>query len=388
MSRQRGLYFAQFTDVHTGNNNLNGEAAKGYLRWALDEVEGLDPRPECILVTADLVCSGRRDELEQWAGLVSGCTLPLLALPANHDLWGEEGDATWRELVGPTRQVVDVGDLRIAMFQDIKRTTDGWGASLSDADAAWLDEQLAGWPRGRSVVAFHAPILEEAGDFHGNWAGSNAPQFLELLRKHEVLAMVTGHWHRVNEWSVGGVRLINTGALAGWQWTGIAPYWSFPVRPGYRLFHYHEGELRSFWRELASQECRPAVQANVVWLGPVHTGGPRPQVRPAEVFTRVPIHVHTCSLSHEVERVEWSLCNGDWRPMERGFDGIWQEWQAELDPHEFRTGDQVLAVRAVADSRPMAYDAVPLRLAEASSPPLAAAIARQETVFELFYQPK
>ena len=55
MTEQPGVYFAQFTDVHVGNNNLNGEAAKRYVRWALDEAESLTPRLKCILVTADLV---------------------------------------------------------------------------------------------------------------------------------------------------------------------------------------------------------------------------------------------------------------------------------------------------------------------------------------------
>jgi hypothetical protein len=384
-----GVYFAQITDIHVGNNTLNGEAAKRNLRWALAEIAALQPQPRCILATADLVCSGRRAELEEYRGLVAGAALPIHALPANHDLWGETGDAVWQELIGPLRQVVEVGELRLILLQDIRRKAEGgWRAQMPPAELEWLRAQLGAWPRGRSVVAIHAPILRQADDFHDVWREGNAEAFLTVLREHQVLALLTGHWHRVNEWSIDGVRLINAGSLVGWQWTGIPPYYSFPVRAGYMLYHYRDGVLRGFWRELVSQENRPDVQANLVRIGPVHTGGPRPQVRPAEVFSRVRLSVQTCALTRQVEAVEWSLVKGQWQAMTKSFCGLWSEWEAELEPRAFRCGEQVLAIRAISQGKPAAYDAVPVRLAEAQSPPLVAAQAGAETVFELYYLPE
>jgi len=55
--------------------------------------------------------------------------------------------------------------------------------------------------------------------------------------------------------------------------------------------------------------------------------------------------------------------------MTRGFDGLWQEWEALLDPAEVRTGSRLLAVRAVRGGRPVAYDAVPVSVSEDRSPP-------------------
>ncbi len=384
-----GFYFAQITDIHVGNNNLNGDAARRNLRWALEEIANWSPRPRCILATADLVCSGRRDELAEFANIVRDSTVPIHALPANHDLWGEPDAGAWLDLIGPLRQTVDLDELRIVLFQDIHRRADGTSyAGLSEEELAWVDGQLGGWPRSRAVVAFHAPIREESGGFHGVWHDSNAPEFLQVLRRHDVLAALTGHWHRVNEWRVGGVRVINSGALVGWQWTGIPPYYSFPVRPGYMLHHFDGGRLRAFWRELSQQEQRPSVQVLVVEVGGVHVGGPRPQVCPPHVFSRVPIRVQTCAKGEGVESVEWSLVRGDWRSMQRGFDGLWQDWEAVLDPAEFRAGSHVLAVRAVCGGKPCAYDAVPLSLSEGPSPPPVPVVPGREQVFELFYVPE
>lgn len=389
MANPAGLTFAQITDIHVGNNTINGEAAKSHLVTALAEIANLPQLPRCILATADLVCSGRRDELEEFAEIAATSALPIHALPANHDLWGQEADEAWRDLIGPVRQSIDLDDLRLVLFQDVQRKPGGgWHATVTDGQMAWLDRQLSDWPAGQTAVAFHAPILEEAGDYHDNWRGSNASEFLDLLRRHRVLSTITGHWHRVNEWCVGGVRLINTGSLVGWQWTGIPPYHAFPVRAGYSLFHYHNGCLRWFWREITHMERRPATQVNLVNVGPVHTGGPRPQVRTPEVFTRVTLRAQSCTLDACVEGVEWSLVPGVWQPMTRTFDGIWQDWEAELDPRVFRAGEHVLTVRSISDGRPSAYDAVPVRLAEGRSPPLASAQAGRESVFELFYVPE
>jgi 3',5'-cyclic AMP phosphodiesterase CpdA len=85
---ENGFYFAQLTDVHVGEG-LNPKEAARNLRWALDELETLIPKPELILVTADLVCAGKASELSEYAEIVKGHSIPSFALPANHDLWGE-----------------------------------------------------------------------------------------------------------------------------------------------------------------------------------------------------------------------------------------------------------------------------------------------------------
>ncbi len=389
MNSNQPTYFAQLTDIHVGNNNLNGEQAKRNLRNALAELEALRPRPRAVLVTADLVCSGRRGELELYCSLTRGARLDLYAIPANHDLWGEADDAAWSDLLGPRRHVVDMGSARVVMFDEMKRRPEGgWRAEASAEQLAWLDEQLAAPGPLVRLVAFHAPILREGDDYHDNWRGSNADETLDLFRRRGVAAMITGHWHRCGEWTTAGVRTINTGALVGWQWTGMPPYWSFPVRPGYRLFCVEGDALRTFWRELGSQEMRAVEQVALTHIGDAHTGGPRPQVRPVSVFASVGLRAQTWAGENPVDAVEWSLTRGDWRPMRKTWEGLWTEWEAELEWREARAGASACAVRALRGGRPVAYDAVPIAMSEWHSPPPAAALPGRETVFELFYTPE
>ena len=383
------VYFAQLTDIHVGNNNLNPEAARRNLRVALEEIAAWPVDCRAVAVTADLVCSGRKDELREYCELTAGTALPLYALPANHDLWGEEDAAAWHDLIGAERHVVDMDDLRLVLLQDIRRRPDGdgWHAFLPPEELAWLDEKL-GEHAGPAVVGWHAPILAEGADFHDNWRGSNASEVLALLRKHGVLALISGHWHRFGEWEVEGVRVINSGALCGWQWVGFPPYYSFPLRSGYTMYCYRGGRLDCSWRELFSQEMRPGLQVSLVRAGPAHFGGPRPQVRPAHICLPVEIEAHTWSLEQPAERVEWRCPGGSWQPMKRVEAGLWDIWRAVFDPREVGAGSRVLAVRARVGDRVLAYDAAPVEVAEADSPPLAAAVAGRERVFELFYPPE
>ncbi|MBC7287948.1 MAG: hypothetical protein H5T86_07870, partial [Armatimonadetes bacterium] len=236
-----------------------------------------------------------------------------------------------------------------------------------------------------------APLLPTGEDFHDVWAGSNGREALELFNRHGVLAAITGHWHRVGEWQAHGLRVINTGALVGWQWTGIPPHYCFPVRPGYRLFWFGGGWLRTFWREGSYwMKEAPRAQVWLEWIGEVHTGGPRPQVRSATVSAPTRLVAKAFVLGGRVEAVEFSAARERWESMEPVFEGLWSEWEISLDPSRLRPGGPYpLCVRAVVDGKVAAYDAVPVSIAERESGVLAPSPATPgpEFVWELFYKP-
>jgi len=390
--RETGLLLAQLTDLHVGGKGLNALDADKNLRWAMSELGALDPAPDCALLTADLVCGGAREELEQCAELLRDFPVPWYALPANHDLWGEDDASAWEALIGPRRQSVDLAGLRVILLDDVQRKPEGgWWAHPEDAALAWLEEQLSTTDLP-CLVAHHVPILPVGDDYHDQWAGSNASEVLALLTQRNVVATVTGHWHRNGEWDADGVRVINTGALAGWNWTGTPPHYCFPVRPGYRLLHYDGAQLRSFWRE-GSYWTGPAPdrQVTLEWIGPAHTGGPRPQVHPAEVSARVTLKANAYAPNDEIASVEWSVTHKEWAPMTRVFSGVWSEWEAELDPAALRpAGELICCVRARTADGKEAFDEVPVRFGQRDSSAMNTlpAYPLAETLFELFYCPE
>ena len=389
---KKAFYFAQLTDIHVGQS-LNPIEAAANLKWALEELESLPLKPEVILATGDLVCAGKRSELQKYSDLVKGYSIPIYALPANHDLWGEPDDSVWLDIIGPLRQSLVINDVHFLIWNETQRDAKGgWIAELRQEQREWLESEMDMASEKPIIIAQHCPPLSMNGNYHDRWRNSNADELLELLSQHNTLAIVTGHWHRNSEWHANGIRVINTGALCGWQWNGTPPHNCFPLRPGYRLFHFDGHTLRTFWRD-GSYWQTPAhvVQITLVKIGNAYTGGPRPQVRPIDVFTKARLAVSVRAVQAEVVRVEWSLVQKDWHAMERTFDGIWSEWQAEIDPAEFHSaGERTCIVRAEDAKGAKAYDAVPVRLAEYESAAMVPFVAQPggEKTFELFYLPR
>ena len=66
--KKANFYFAQLTDIHIGTNPKPAEA-KLQFQWALSELESFENTPQILLITGDLVCNGRRDELEEFKSL-------------------------------------------------------------------------------------------------------------------------------------------------------------------------------------------------------------------------------------------------------------------------------------------------------------------------------
>jgi 3',5'-cyclic AMP phosphodiesterase CpdA len=390
---QKPFLFAQITDIHVGDSEVTAQDALHNLHWALDEIAGLAPRPSLILASGDEVNRGTAAELEVYAKAVRGSAVPIYALPTNHDLAGEKDTRAFERLVGPVRQRVKAGGLTFLLWNDTQRATDGsgkWNAMLNPDQRQWMEKSLGESGRQPVVIVQHTPPLAHGATYHDRWRDSNADELLGLLARHRVLAMVTGHWHRNGEWTERGVRVINTGPLCGWQYNGVPPYHWFPLRPGYRLFSWDGQTLRSFWRDGAyRRDAAPSSQVTVTHIGGVHVGGPRPQVRPMLVSGPAALAVSAYTAGGAIGEVEWSISQGDWRPMQRKADGLWSEWEATLDPAEARAiGSHVLVVRA-RTNKVVAYDALPVEFAEfecSTSPSFA--VAGRETVYELFYPPK
>ena len=77
--------------------------------------------------------------------------------------------------------------------------------------------------------------------------------------------------------------------------------------------------------------------------------------------------------------------------MTRAFDGLWSEWEAELDPLSLRAaGELICCVRAKSASGKQAVDQVPVRFGQrdSSAKTSAPAYPLAETLFELFYCPE
>jgi 3',5'-cyclic-AMP phosphodiesterase len=112
---------------------------------ALSHVNGLDPRPDLVLLSGDLVDHGHADEYAMLARLLANLDVPHLAIPGNHD----EREAfrrafagkSWLPAAGPIHYAMTCRALRIVAL-DVTVPGEHHGAA-SEENMAWLDETLA-----------------------------------------------------------------------------------------------------------------------------------------------------------------------------------------------------------------------------------------------------
>jgi len=390
------IYFAQVTDPHVGSKfSFCSEEATRNLHWALKDLASLNPCPALVLVTGDLVCVGTSDELREYRELIKGSPIPLYHLAGNHDIANSDAENTWKKIIGPLMQSTTVGELQFLLWKDMHYEKGVWRSQATPEQMEWIKEQLSTWAPNPTIIAFHNPIQQVGGTYINEWKGSNTDKLLSLFTENNVIAMVTGHLHWNGEWMVNGIPLITTGPLCGWQWNDTPPHYTFPIRPGYRLFCFENGVIRSFWRDGPYYGANEAVatgeQVTLVKIGSAHTGGPRPQVRLIDVFGKVRLLAKAYSPKGRIVKVEWRLVKGEWHPMKRTFQGIWSEWEAELDPAEFHTpADYICVVRAESAEGSKAYDAVPIRLNDSASSGSAYTPSQEERrmLFEPFDLPE
>ena len=424
MKTSRSICFIQITDTHISPTDVEGNAtleirsvpvgdslvpprdreylcalSPGNLSEAVEEITALSLQPEFVLFTGDQTSCGTRAEWERFLEVTAPLKMPRSYNTTNHDL-GRTPEV-FEDLVGPRRTTFDAGVLRFFVMDEYRRCDQeepyAWKTRALPEHYDWIREGLVDASAMIPVLVTHAPILPLGdGRFAEKWDHPSTVEFVEFLARSGFRWIITGHWHRNMQWDLAGMTLINTGALAGFQCSGPEPFFLFPVRPGYRIFHWDGKALRSFWRTL-----RTWIETGITFIGDAGGHGPRPQVRPVTVGAPVDIQVQAYAPAERIEAVEWGLAvnvsdrpysvrpvmhASGWRPMKRAWEGLWSDWEAPFDPASVAAGDYVLLSRARrrGDDDWHGHDAAPLTV---SSDHRAPAHADTERLFALFDRP-
>jgi 3',5'-cyclic AMP phosphodiesterase CpdA len=185
------------SDLHVGRRETPGVAdGLGALVRELD--------PEIVLATGDLAHRGRRRELEAARHTLEALSLPLVAVPGNHDIpytFPARFTATWREwerAFGPENELYRSETLLVAGLNSVRPWRQQSGR-LADTQLRRAREALAERPPGAlAVVACH---------HHLGGSPWRAARKRPLARRDEVLAALVeagaevvagGHIHQAS----------------------------------------------------------------------------------------------------------------------------------------------------------------------------------------------
>jgi 3',5'-cyclic AMP phosphodiesterase CpdA len=195
---------AQISDLHVvepGRLLADAIDTADYARRAVEHLNRLDPQPDAVLITGDLVDGGSTAEYENLRALLTPLQAPLWLLPGNHDdrdaLRAVFGDRVALG-EGPYVQFVIDGAVRVIGL-DSSRPPEP-GGRLEREQLTWLDETLSATPAGTPVIValHHPPFATGIGHMDAmGLAVDDAAALGEIVSAHgNVERVQAGHLHR------------------------------------------------------------------------------------------------------------------------------------------------------------------------------------------------
>ena len=188
----------------------------------LRRVATLDPAPEAIVITGDLVDCGRDDEYEELNRLLDRkLPCPVYVVPGNHDR-REAFRAALGHLPGVTadpdfvQYQADIGPFRLIMLDSV---VPGAGhGELCPQRLAFLDAALEA-AAGRKVLIglHHPPVLTGVAAMDSIMLRSSEALLARAAAHGNVAAILSGHHHRAIHAAHGGTMLLSVPAAGGHQ---------------------------------------------------------------------------------------------------------------------------------------------------------------------------
>jgi Icc protein len=206
------MLIAQISDLHLrprGVPAIRVVETNMFAARAIASLLALDPRPDVVLVTGDIVNNGTPDEYETAHRLLQRLPMPVYAVPGNHD-HRENFRKGLERLPGITSHprfvqyaIEDYPVRLVALDTHVPNSSAG---ELCEDRLAWLDKTLAA-ARGKPTFLFahHPPFLCGIGHMDKIRLTEGGERLEAIVRANpQVKAIAFGHHHRPIETLFGG----------------------------------------------------------------------------------------------------------------------------------------------------------------------------------------
>ncbi|MBP2168366.1 3',5'-cyclic AMP phosphodiesterase CpdA [Erwinia toletana] len=202
MSAQTVL-IAQISDLHIkaqGKLSYGKVDTLGALHKAIATLNQLQPRPDCVVITGDLVDFGRADEYQTLREALEALDIPWYVMAGNHDdrqqlkaafadhpyLDQHAERVEWQAECGPLRL--------LALDSSVPGQPHG---ELVVESLAWLDQQLQLQPHRPTLVMLHHPPFISGIDHMDRQRLINPQDLAAIIVRHpQVERVLCGHLHR------------------------------------------------------------------------------------------------------------------------------------------------------------------------------------------------
>jgi Icc protein len=211
----------------------------------------LDPPPDIVAITGDLVDKGEPAEYEHLRRLLAPLTVPVFVIPGNHDarepLRAAFAGDGYLPRDGFLHYRVEDWPLRLVAL-DTLIPGEG-GGELCAERLAWLDATLAAAPLRPTVVLMHHPPFATGIERMDRAGLRGADAFAAVIARHpQVERILCGHLHRAIDRRFAGT-IAGTAPSTAHQirldLRAGAPLRMIFEPPGYQLHAWRDGGLVS-----------------------------------------------------------------------------------------------------------------------------------------------
>jgi 3',5'-cyclic AMP phosphodiesterase CpdA len=193
------MLIAQITDIHLGFDPDNpAEFNRKRLDQVLKLLTGMNPMPNLLLATGDLVDRGDSESYRRLQNALSICPFPVWPCLGNHDQ-RESFAEHFPEFPMPDgflQYAFDAGKLRFLVIDTLEEGRHG--GAFCETRARWLRDRLAEQPERDTIIVMHHPPV----DVGIEWMATDPDEpwvarFSDAVAgDSQVKAILCGHLHR------------------------------------------------------------------------------------------------------------------------------------------------------------------------------------------------
>ncbi len=192
------MLIAHLSDPHITSGPLAGRPAAG-LQLALARVAGLDPRPDCVVITGDLTDHGRPEEYEALQEIIGEVPVPVHLALGNHD----DREAMLDAFAGgpllhssmEAHYAVEYPEATVVVLDS--HVPGSPGGRLGEAQLDWLAGVLKRRPDTPAVLGLHHPPVRVGIELLDGMRLVDGEALLEVVGANpNVVRVMAGHVHR------------------------------------------------------------------------------------------------------------------------------------------------------------------------------------------------
>jgi len=227
------FYFVQITDTHLGTGN-NSE----FTQKLIDMINDLPMKIEIVLHTGDIVQYPLQQDsvLTNAIELFTQLEMPVLYVAGNHDIRKKSmqtSTSIFEENFGPLMVDEEVMGVK---FIGIFSNPLAWDFPMQDYDPLpELETELIEAGDMPVILFHHIPSVEDfyLNQMHDGWKEPDRSEWISLLNKYNVKAVLAGHFHRDEHHWLGDVPL--------YVCASVTTKWG--RQPTFRIYEFKDGKL-------------------------------------------------------------------------------------------------------------------------------------------------